>query len=492
MLFRFLRRRPGYLVPLALSFLINPAFAEEPFWPDAELSADVPTLTSVLGHDHGEKISAPEQLVRYLEALADAAPERTRLVEYARTWEDRPLVYLVVGSRENLARLDDIRSGMQQLADPRQITADEAARLIDDLPAVVWLSYGVHGNEISSGDASLVLAHHLLAATDETFRTITENTLAIIDPAQNPDGRARFVHHYQQHTGIEPAPSPIAAERREAWPGGRTNHYLFDMNRDWFALTQPETRGRIKIMLEYFPLVHADVHEMGTDSTYYFPPPARPFNPHITEQQKAGLDALGKGMADVFDSFGFDYFTREVFDALYPGYGDSWPTLHGSLGMTFEMASARGLAGQRRDGSIVTYRDGVHRQFAATVGTLMVAARDRKALLEAFYDYRRSAVDDDRVYGVPVNGNDASIVYQLADRLAFQGVEVDVTRRSTRLCGEQMAAGSLVIRAGQPAGRLVRTLMDPESPMREDFLAEQERRRAKGLGVELYDVLGWS
>ena len=197
-------------------------------------------------------------------------------------------------------------------------------------------------------------------------------------------------------------------------------------------------------------------------------------------------------MAEIFDRFGFDYFTREVFDALYPGYGDTWPTLHGSLGMTFETASARGLVGKRSDGSLVTYRDGVHRHFLATVGTLTVAARDRQALLERFYAFRRAALDDPRVYGVDLVQNDASLVRGLASRLERQGIEVFETTSELRLCGKTLSAGSLVVRAGQPAGRLVRTLMDVESPMDADFLAEQERRREKGLSVDLYDVLGWS
>ena len=466
--------------------------SSETFWPGAKFSSDIPTLVEVLGHDHGEKISSPAELAHYLKALAGAAPERTRLVQYAESWEGRPLYYLAVGSRETIGRLDVIQRGMQRLADPRGTSESEAAALIEQLPAVVWLSYGVHGNEISSGDAALVLAHHLLAASDPTFNAIRDNVLVIIDPAQNPDGRARFVHHYQQHAGIEPAPSAIAAERREAWPGGRTNHYLFDMNRDWFALTQPETRGKVASLLEYYPLVHADIHEMGTNSTYYFPPPAKPFNPHITNQQKEGLDALGKGMAEIFDRFGFDYFTREVFDALYPGYGDTWPTLHGSLGMTFETASARGLAGRRRDGSLVTYRDGVHRHFLATVGTLKVAARDRQALLNRFYEFRRTALDDPRIYGVDITKNDESLVVGLAGRLERQGIEVFETTSELRMCGKTLSAGSMVVRADQPAGRLVRTLMDAESLMDADFLAEQERRRDKGLSVDLYDVLGWS
>lgn len=488
----FLAKRISILV-LAVSLLsASQIRANEPFWPDAKFSSDVPTLRATLGYDHGEKITSPADIVRFLEALAEAAPDRTRLVQYAESWEGRPLHYFAVGSSDTINQLDKIKRGMQQLANPRGISESEAEALIEQLPAIVWLSYGVHGNEISSADAALLLAYYLLADGDTTFDSIRDNVLVIIDPAQNPDGRARFVQHYQQHAGIEPASSAIAAERREAWPGGRTNHYLFDMNRDWFALTQPETLGRVKSMLEYYPLVHADIHEMGTNSTYYFPPPAQPFNPHITAQQKAGFDALGRGMADVFDRFGFDYFTREVFDALYPGYGDSWPTLHGSLGMTFETASARGLSGQRSDGSIVTYRDGVHRHFLATVGTLVVAAKDRKKLLDRFFEFRRTALADRRVYGLSLTRNDPHLLDQLSNRLQRQGIEVSAARKDVRLCGASVPKGSLLVRAGQPAGRLVRTLMDAESPMEVEFLREQERRRKKNLSVDLYDVLGWS
>ena len=302
-------------------FSLSAAQASDAFWPEAKLSGDVPTLAEVLGHEPGEKISSPAELVRYLKALAVAAPGRTRLIQYAESWEGRPLYYLAVGSKETISRLDAIKQGMQQLADPRSLHEGEAAALIEQLPAVAWLSYGVHGNEISSGDAALLLAYHLLAASDSTFDAIRENVLVIIDPAQNPDGRARFVQHYQQHAGIEPAPSAIAAERREAWPGGRTNHYLFDMNRDWFALTQPETKGRVASLLEYYPLVHADIHEMGTDSTYYFPRQQSLQSTHYRASRKRASTRLVKVWPEIFDRFGFDYFTREVFDALYPGYG---------------------------------------------------------------------------------------------------------------------------------------------------------------------------
>lgn len=483
-------RSPALWTVIPILAIVMPLCAADDhmpgYWPGATIDRDIPSLESIVGHDHGEEITSPEQIAAYLSALADAAPARTKLVEYARSFEDRPLHYLVIGSRDNISRLDEIKRTMQRLASG---TSDDVPA---NLPAIVWASHGVHGDEISSSDSALLLARYLLAADDDAFREILSNVLVVIDPMQNPDGRARFVHHYRQTRGIEPAPSSIAAERRQGWPSGRTNHYLFDMNRDWFALTQPETRGRVASLLEYYPLVHIDVHEMGTNSTYYFPPPAKPFNPHITDAQKQGLDTLGRGMASQFDRFGFDYFTREVYDALYPGYGDTWPMLHGSLGMTFEMASARGLVGERDDGSLVTYDDGVHRHFVATMGTLLTAARERRALLENFVAYRRSATEDRNVYAFSTSTNDPAMVHLLGDKLTMQGIDVEAAAEEVRICGETMPAGSLIVRAGQGAGRLVRTLLDANSPMREAFLAEQERRRAKGLGAELYDVLGWS
>jgi len=465
-------------------------------WPDTDYDPAISTLEDVVGHAPGERLTTSVDTQRYLAALAAAAPQRTHLVEYARSWQGRPLSYLLIATSERIANLDSIRSGMQRLAYPADLDDTAARSLIDSLPAVVWLAYGVHGNEVSSTDAALQLAYHLLAArNDAEVARMLGATLVGIDPDQNPDGRERFVHHYRQTKGITPAVTAIAAERREPWPNGRSNHYLFDMNRDWLGLTQPETRGRVATFQQYFPLIHVDVHEMGTDSSYYFPPPAQPFNPHLTRAQLERLERLGRNIGDHFDRFGFDYFTREVFDALYPGYGDSWPAFQGAVGMTFEMASARGLAGERRDGSIVTLADGVQRHFVASMATVEAAARKRRELLEGFLEYRRSAVNGahggPREYLLPP-GRDPGAAHAFAQRLLEHGIEVRRTHSATRACNVDLPAGSYLISSRQAAGRLVRTLLDDDSPMAEAFLAEQERRRARGLGAELYDVLGWA
>jgi hypothetical protein len=273
----------------------------------------IPTLESVTGHKPGDEITTPDEIGRYLEALSKAAPDRTRLVKYATTWEGRPLHYLMVGSRERMARLEDVRRGMHLLA----TASADADRAIADLPVLVWLIHGVHGNEISSSDAALQEAYQLLAARGDAEVDLTlRDAIVIVDPMQNPDGRHRFLAQNLLGAAAEPDPEPASAEHDEPWPGGRSNHYLFDMNRDYFALSQPETQGRARVMLEWYPQVVVDLHEMGGNSTYYFAPPAEPFNPYITDVQRRWFDVFGRANAAQFDRRGFGYFVREVYDAF--------------------------------------------------------------------------------------------------------------------------------------------------------------------------------
>jgi hypothetical protein len=452
----------------------------------------IPTLKSVVGHDPGEAITTPEQIGRYLDALAKAAPDRTRLVEYARSWEGRPLHYLVVGSKDRIARLDEVRRGMQALG----AGAPEGDKLIAGLPVVVWFIHGVHGNEISSGDAALQEAYHLLAATGHADAELTlREALVIIDPMQNPDGRHRFVTHNLLGRSAVPDPEPLSAEHDEPWPGGRSNHYLFDMNRDYFALSQPETRGRVRVMLEWYPQVVVDLHEMGGNSTYYFAPPADPLNPQITEAQRRWFQEFGRANASEFDRRGFGYFVREVYDSFYPGYGESWPIFHGAVGMTYEQASARGLAFRRQDGTMLTYKDGVTRHFTAAITTAATAARNRERLLRDFLEYRRSATklgqQGTREYLIPP-GSDPSRVEQLARLLVAQGVQVRRAEEALQAGSRQLPRGTIVVPLAQPAGRLARNLLDPDIRMDEAFLKEQDRRRRERLPDQIYDVTAWS
>ena len=496
-----LRRRslPMLLTLVFSSIPVSSTLAQEKFvyWPDAQYDPAIPTVEAVLGYAPGERITWHRDVIRYFEALAVAAPDRIMITEYARSWENRELILAVVSAPGNIENLDAIKSNMQRLADPRITEGDVAAQIIESQAAVTWLSYGVHGNEISSTDAAMLTAYHLLASQDDArVADIMANTVVVIDPMQNPDGRDRFIHNFEIAEGLVPDSDRLAAEHDEPWPGGRTNHYLFDMNRDWFIQTQPETQGRTAAMLQWYPVAYVDAHEMGSDGTYFFAPEAIPYNPHLAEDQRASLQLFGRNNARYFDMYGFDYFTREVYDAFYPGYGASWPSYFGSIAMTYEQASARGLVVRQYDGNELHYRYTVRNHFVTSLSTAETVANNREKFLTDFYNFRVSAIEegegeDIRAYILPTQ-NDQAAANKLAGLLSRQDVEVSRAQAEFSACGESYEAGSIVIRTDQPAKRFIRTLLDVEVAMEAEFLAEQERRRARNLPDEIYDVTAWS
>lgn len=468
------------------------------YWPGAVYDPAIPTARSVFGHDLGDRILRHADLVRYLETLANAAPRRMKMFDYGKSWEGRKLVYAAIASEENIRRLPEIKAGMQRLYDPRKTPAAEARKIMANLPAVIWLAYGVHGNEISSPEAALQTAYHLLAArNDRLVASVLANTVVLIAPLQNPDGRDRFVHNFESSEGPDPDANPLAAEHNEPWPGGRSNHYYFDLNRDWLAVTQPEIAGQIKALREWYPPVFVDLHEMGTESTYYFAPEAVPYNPHLIKEQKTSLEWFGKNNAKWFDEFGFSYFTREVYDAFYPGYGASWPSYYGGLAMTYENGSTRGLVVRRNsDDTTITFRETVRRHFVSSIASCETAAQNRAKLLENFYQYHVSAIDEGgkepvREYVLPRRG-DVSSVDRLAALLVQHGAEVQRAPAPFKNGTSEYPAGSYVIPLAQPAKRLIRTLLDTQVSMDDAFLKEEERRRKKRLSSEIYDVTAWS
>jgi hypothetical protein len=467
------------------------------YWPGANYDPAVPSPEKVLGYQIGEAITPHREIIRYFEALAAYAPDQMKIFDYGRSWQGKRLIYAAIGSPEKIANLDAIQADAQKLADPRKLGAGEAEAIIARHPAVVWLAYSVHGDEIGPADSALQLAYHLLAARgDPRLGEIRRNTLVIIVPVQNPDGRDRFISTNLNSTGMTPDPDPMSAERDQPWPGGRVNHMQFDLNRDWFALTQPETRGHTAAVLNYYPVVMVDSHEMGSDRSFFFPPEAQPINPNVTSEQLALKTLLGQNNGRWFDQFGLPYFTRESYDLFYPGYGDGWPTAQGTISMTFEQGSARGMVARRSDGSRFAFRDTIKSQFVAILSTLEVAARERGRFVRSFYEFRRTAIAEGKSetvksYILPTQTDQAS-VDKLAALLSRQGIEVNRTTSNFTACGRTYAAGSFVVSAAQPAKRLIRNLLDQDTAMEPGFVAEQQRRRRAGLGDQIYDVTGWS
>ncbi len=363
------------------------------------LDGKIPRPDSFLGYPLGARFTSWDRIVAYLEAL-DAASDRVTMWEYGKTYEGRPLKLLALSTPANLERLEEIRGNVQRLADPVGLAAGERDRIVRKTPLVVWLAYGVHGNESSSAEAALGTAYLLAAAQGETA-ALLENVVVLIDPLQNPDGRERYVNGYKQRRGDEANPRRAAAEHYETWPGGRQNHYMIDLNRDWAWASQQETRQRIAAYRSWEPQVYVDFHEMSSESSYFFPPAAEPIHPQIDRRVLSWLDTFGRANADAFDRQGWIYFKGENYDLFYPGYGDSYPSLRGAVGMTYEMAGG-GRAGQAialTDGSVLTLADRVARHLTTSLTTVRTASRNSRKMLEDFVANRaKAAAEPVRTY----------------------------------------------------------------------------------------------
>lgn len=492
---------------LATALMLAPATMAAPYsdtsdtqiqmWPGATYKQSIPSVKDVLGYNTGDRITSHPDMLRYFEALAEAAPNQVKLVKYAQTWEGRDLIYVAIGSPEHIANLDAFSENMNRLADPRKTSKADAKKLIQSTPSSVWLEHSVHGNEISSTDAAMMTAYHLLAAqNDPLVNKVMDNTLVFIDPLQNPDGRSRFIANYYSMVGLEDSADRLSVDQNEPWPRGRSNHYLFDMNRDWLAITQPETAGRIDALNHYKPTIVIDLHEMGGDSSYFFVPSASPINPHMQKAQLDNNDLIGRNNAKHFDRFGFDYFTREVYDAFYPGYGDSWPTFYGASAATYEVASTRGMAYRTTDGHVALFREPVQKHFVASMATLETAADNREKILGDFFQYSVNAIDmgkkdDERTFIIPAT-TDRAGSHRLATLMAQHGVEVTQASEAFKACGNRYSEGAYIIDTAQPRGRFVKTTFTQQVDMSADFIKEQERRRGRKLRDQIYDVTAWS
>ncbi|HEY3267127.1 MAG TPA: M14 family metallopeptidase [Armatimonadota bacterium] len=450
-----------------------------------------------LGYAPGDRISTPDAIERAVEAIAARWPAKCRLEITGRSVEGRPLQLLTIASEANAQRLDAIQAANVRLADP---SADVEADL-KSMPATAWVIANVHGDEHSTAEAALLLAFHFAATDDPVLNEVVVG----IDPLQNPDGRARSVNAYYSLFGIVPRTDPWAAEHWEPWAGGRTNHYFFDMNRDWFPLTQPESRARVGAFLRWRPQVLADAHEMWWDSRFFFPPPAEPMNPNLGEHVLRWWSILGQDIASAFDAEGWDYWSGETFDAFYPGYGEAFPTLHGCTGMTYEQASAAGLGTERNDATICRFDDAIRHHFVAALSMCRTAAARRDELLHDVRAFFVSAADScaagPRAYVFPDAGA-GKPAERMAETLQAQGILVerlvkDVDAALTPYEGGDaqprlVKAGSLVVRLDQPEGRAARSVLERETAIDPDWLAEQVRRRSEFVDSEFYDHTAWS
>lgn len=472
-----------------------------PFWPGGSYRSDVRSPSDFLGYGVGSTPASHADILRYFEYL-DQFPT-TELRTYAESYEGRKLVYLVVASEANASRLSEIQADCRRLADPRALGNAKASDVIARTPVVAWMAYGIHGDELSSCDAALELAYQLVAGTDAATARILEQCVVIIDPIENPDGRTRWLTQLAQWNGVVASHDVQNISHTGLWPYGRTNHYLFDLNRDWFALVHPETRGRTAAILEWMPHYLLDCHEMGPLDTYLFSPPREPFNPYMVNYIHKWWERVAKEHAAQFDRFGWSYYTREWNEELFPGYGSSWAIYLGAVGFLFEQAGVDGSQIKRPDGTVMTYRETVHHQFVGSMANLTAVAEGRTELLN---DYHRQKADNLRAQGrtfVFAAGANRARLDRFVEKLQHQHVEVERTTKAAKLSRARawngteardvaIPAGSVLVRTNQPMKQLVEAILDFDIRIPTSFLKTEKKDILARDDSRLYDTTGWS
>ena len=434
-------------------------------------SQNLSSPSEFLGYELGTSFTWHHRVVDYYKYLAESAPDRVRLVEYGSTYEGRPLLLACISSADNMRNLEEIRR--EHLG---STTGQGNAS-----KAVVWLSYNVHGNESVSTEASMQTIYELLT----TKQDFLENTVVIMDPCINPDGRERYVNWYKQFRNSPYQVDPNSKEHHEGWWNGRSNHYMFDLNRDWAWLTQVESRQRLKKYNEWLPHVHVDFHEQGVDEPYYFAPAAEPFHEVITDFQREFQVTLGKNHARYFDKNGWLYFTKEVFDLFYPSYGDTYPTYNGAIGMTYEQGGSgqAGLGILTGLGDTLTLKDRIAHHHTTGLSTVEVAAENAELLNREFRRFYGKRNYQYKNFVVRGNRDNLDALSRLLDAHLIEygsgtGGQVRGFAYKDGKGGNILSDSmSMVISTDQARGTLVKVLFEPNAKLSDSLT---------------YDITAWS
>lgn len=438
-----------------------------------------------LGYKVGTKYTPHYKIVLYFQHLAKEASQQFKLEQYGETNEGRPLLLATIASPENMANIEGIRMNNLRLANASR---DRAAP-IENAPAIVWLSYNVHGNETSSSEAAMLTAFELVNPASASAKKWLQNTVVLIDPCLNPDGRDRYVNWYTTVIGQTINPQPLAREHREPWPGGRSNHYNFDLNRDWAWQTQKESQHRLKVYNAWLPQVHVDFHEQSFNSPYYFAPAAEPFHEVITPWQREFQTMIGKNHARYFDKEGWLYFTKERFDLFYPSYGDTYPTYNGSIGMTYEQGGIRaGLGIINADGDTLTLVDRALHHYTTGISTVEITSQHAEKVVKEYRTYFNNVLNkpagEFKSWVIKNDGTDrVTRLLELLDKNLIDWTYATAqnlnglnyhTGKSEAFKSE---AGDVIINLNQSKGNLIKVLFERTSAITDSAT---------------YDITAWS
>lgn len=477
---------------------------QKAFVEGVEFNRSIPTPESIIGFEVGARAVRYDALVEYLKALA-AASDKVILTPYGTTHEGRKLYYLTITSRANQQRLDRIRTQNAKLSDPRRLSEGEQKKLINNMPAVAWMDYSIHGDELSSTDAAVYVAYHLAAATDEATRKILDEVVVHINPLVNPDGRQRYLSYLEQLTGAVSSPDYQSMQHQALWSRGRGNHYLLDLNRDWPVHTQPEVRPLAAEILKWNPHLLIDSHEQNAYDTYLFDPPREPVSIQLSQTVLDWRKHFGREQAKAFNRYGWSYYTKEWYSDWGPMYTNSWASLLGSVGLLYEQARVNQASIKYPTGQVIGYRETVRHHIVSSLANLQTLRANRRRILSDFLADRRWAVDEDTdadIFLLPVD-EDSARWGRLVKLIAEQGIEAQFAaepfeaRNVTDLWGERsekkaFAKGTLVVKSKQPHRRLLHALFDFDPHMQESFLVKERRELEHRRQSKIYDVTTWN
>lgn len=427
-----------------------------------------------LPHRIGEQFTAHHQLVAYFQYVAAQRPEMVKLIEFGTTPEDRPQLLAIISSKENMDNLEQIR-----LNNLRRVGFEPGKPDNTNPIAMVWMGYSVHGNEPAGSESSMQVLYELVSGKNTEVKSWLKNTVVLIDPSQNPDGYDRYTHWYRDVCNMLPDVNRGHNEHLEPWPGGRVNHYLFDLNRDWAWATQKETQNRLKMYKKWMPHVHPDIHEQGLNEPYYFAPAAEPYHKYVTPFQRQFQVEIGKNHAKYFDENGWLYFTKEVFDLFYPSYGDTYPTFNGAIGMTYEQGGiGAGRAVITESGDTLMLKDRVEHHFTTSISTIEMTSKNAKRLVEnftAFFNERsNNPIGEYKTYIIK-GENGLNKLQNITKLLDLHKIEYGTIANIKKISAfdyiaqkeviTEVTNKDLVISAYQPLSTLAQVLFDPKSEL---------------------------
>ena len=503
------------IMVMAMSFLLGSSgvYAQArlstqppaPFVESADYDTAIPSPESVINHGVAERAVRYPALIRYLRVLAESS-DRVFLTSYGRTHEGRDLYYLTITSSANHKRLDQIKADNAKLSDPRLLNSGPVDQLIETLPAVAWLNYSIHGDELSSTDAGMYVLYHLAAAKDEATRKLLDETVIHINPLVNPDGRERYLSYLEQLTGVVSSPDLQSMQHQALWSRGRGNHYLFDLNRDWLVHFQPEVRSLAEVILSWNPHLLVDSHEQNAYDTYLFDPPREPLNLYLSPTVMEWRERFGSDQANAFNRKGWSYYTRDWYSEWGSFYTNAWANLLGSIGLLYEQARVDGSSVKQPTGDEVSYRETVHHHIVSSLANLKTLHANRRQILRDLWEDRQWALgDQDADSGVFLLPPSADRLRwkNLVELVGRHGLEAgfaleDFTAKnvsdiwSNKIARKEFPKGTLLVPLKQPHRRMLQALFDFDPHLRESFLLEERKELESRRSTLLYDVTSWN